>query len=82
MQNKMTHLRNHLFETLEMLKDQDNPMDLERAKVISEVAQTLINSAKVEVDFIKATEQEGAGSEFFEVQPIKIDYSVKRISVV
>lgn len=82
MQNKMTHLRNHLFETLEMLKDNENPMDLERAKVISEVAQTLINSAKVEVDFIKVTEQEGAGSEFFEVEPIRIEHGIKRISVV
>ena len=79
MQNKMTHLRNHLFETLEMLKDQDNPMDLDRAKAISEVAQTLINSAKVEVDFIKATEQEGAGSEFFEIEPIKVIVNQKHI---
>jgi hypothetical protein len=78
-QNKMTHLRNHLFETLEMLKDPENPMDLERAKVISEVAQTLINSAKVEVDFIKATEQTEVGSEFFEVQPVQIQYQPKRI---
>ena len=79
MQNKMTHLRNHLFETLEMLKDQDNPMDLERAKVISDVAQTLINSAKVEVDFIKATEQTEVGSEFFEVEPVQVEFQPKRI---
>lgn len=79
MQNKMTHLRNHLFETLEMLKDQDNPMDLDRAKVISEVAQTLINSAKVEVDFIKATEQTEVGSEFFEVDPVQVEFQPKRI---
>jgi len=78
-QNKMTHLRNHLFETLEMLKDQDNPMDLERAKVISDVAQTLINSAKVEVDFIKATEQTEVGSEFFEVEPVQVEFQPKRI---
>jgi len=78
-QNKMTHLRNHLFETLEMLKDQDNPMDLDRAKVISEVAQTLINSAKVEVDFIKATEQTEVGSEFFEVEPVQVEFQPKRI---
>jgi hypothetical protein len=29
-------------------------MDLERARVISGVAQTIINSAKVEVDLVKA----------------------------
>lgn len=52
--NKVTDLRDHLFETLEALKDPEKPMDLERARVISEVAQTIINSAKVEVDLVKA----------------------------
>ncbi len=43
--NKMGDLRNHLFETLEALKDEEKPMDLERAKAISEIAQTIINQA-------------------------------------
>ena len=55
MKNKIEDLRNHLFATLEALQDEDNPMDLERAKTISGVAQTLINSAKIEVDHIKVT---------------------------
>ena len=54
MKNRMTDLRNHLFETLEALKDADAPMELERAKTISRVAQTIIESAKVEVDLVKA----------------------------
>lgn len=53
MKNKIEDLRNHLFETLEALKNEDKPMEIERAKAISEVAQTIINSAKVEVDFLK-----------------------------
>jgi hypothetical protein len=53
MKNKMSDLRNHLFEVLEALKDRDQPMEIERAKVISDVAQTLINSAKVELQFIE-----------------------------
>jgi hypothetical protein len=53
MKNKMTDLRNHLFETLEALKDKDQPMEVERARVISDVAQTLINSAKVELQFME-----------------------------
>lgn len=53
MKNRMTDLRNHLFETLEALKDRSKPMDVERAKVISDVAQTLINSAKVELQFME-----------------------------
>ncbi len=48
-------LREHLFGTLEDLRDKEKPMDLDRARAISDVAQTIINSAKVEVDFLKAT---------------------------
>jgi hypothetical protein len=32
-------------------------MDLDRAKTIADVSQTIINSAKVEVEFIKTTGQ-------------------------
>ena len=53
--NKISDLRNHLFETLEMLKDQDDPMDIERAHAIAKVADSIIASAKIEVDFTKAT---------------------------
>jgi hypothetical protein len=45
----MSDLRNHLFETLEALKDKDDPMEIERAKAISDVSQTIIASAKVEL---------------------------------
>jgi hypothetical protein len=62
--NKMSDLRDHLFETLEALKDPDTPMDLARAKTISDVAQTIINSAKVEVDLVKAIGGDNP-SEFF-----------------
>lgn len=53
--NKIQDLRNHLFETLERLKDDDNPMDLDRARAVAEVAKVLVESAKVEVAFVKAT---------------------------
>lgn len=49
MKRHIDDLRDHLFETLEALKDQNNPMDIERAKAIAGVAQVIINSAKVEV---------------------------------
>jgi hypothetical protein len=42
--NKLDDLRNHLFETLEALKDEEKPMELDRARTISEVAQTIINT--------------------------------------
>jgi len=53
--NDITTLRDSLFDTLNALKDKNSPMDLDRAKMISDVAQTIINSAKVEVDYLKAT---------------------------
>jgi hypothetical protein len=61
MKNKMTDLRNHLFATLEGLADPDNPMDIERAKAIADVAQIIVNTAKVEVDFLKQVGGEGTG---------------------
>jgi hypothetical protein len=61
----MSDLRNHLFETLEALKDHDHPMDIDRAKAISDVAQTLINSAKVEIQFLEAVGG-SPGGEFFD----------------
>lgn len=61
MKNKIEDLRNHLFEALEMLKDGE--MDIDRAKAVSGVAQTIINSAKVEVDYLRLTEQR-SGTQF------------------
>lgn len=52
--NKIEDLRNHLFETLEALKDEDKPMDIERARTVAEVAKVIVESAKVEVAYVKA----------------------------
>ena len=49
--DKIQDLRHHLFETIEMLKDGD--IEIDKAKAISEVARVIINSAKVEVQFLK-----------------------------
>jgi len=78
MKNKIQDLRDHLFETLEALKDPDAPMELERAKAISDVAQTIINSAKVEVEFFKVTGQVG-GSGF--LPETKEDGGPRRLGV-
>jgi hypothetical protein len=55
-------LRKHLFAALDGLADKDRPMDIERAKAISAVAQTVINSARVEIEHMKLAG--GAGSGF------------------
>lgn len=57
MKNKIEDLRNHLFETLEALKDKEEPMDLDRARAIADVSRVIVDSAKVEVDFLKVTGQ-------------------------
>lgn len=68
MKNKMSDLRNHLFETLEALKDSEKPMDIKRAHAISHVARTIIESAKTEVQFLKTTGADTNG-EFFGQMP-------------
>jgi hypothetical protein len=53
--NKIDDLRNHLFETLEALKDDEKPMEIARAQAIADVAKVIVESAKVEVAFLKVT---------------------------
>lgn len=64
MKNKIEDLRNHLFETLEALLDKDKPMELDRARAIADVASVMVESAKAEVMFLKATDNV-QGSGFF-----------------
>lgn len=52
--NKISDLRDHLFETIEALKDLDKPMEVARAQAISNVAMAIIETAKVEVALVKA----------------------------
>jgi hypothetical protein len=58
---KIEDLREHLFETLAALRDTDHPMEIDRAKTIADVAQVIVNSAKVECDYIKLTGAVGSG---------------------
>lgn len=57
MNNNLEKLRSHLFSAIDSLMDEKNPMEIDRAKAVSDVAQTIINSAKLEVDYMKATGQ-------------------------
>ncbi len=56
--NKISDLRNHLFATLEGLTDEENPMDVNRAKAVASVAQSIINSVKVEIDYQKLVDKQ------------------------
>ena len=60
MDNNISTLRDELFDTLKGVKNNTIPLD--KAKVICEIAQGIINSAKVEVEFVKAINStEGSG---------------------
>lgn len=55
-------LREQLFETIQLVKD--GKIKPEDAKIISELSQVIINSAKAENDYLKITN--GTGSGFIE----------------
>lgn len=61
MKNHIEDLRDHLFATLEDLRDKDKPMDIARAKAIANVAAAIVNSAKVENEYMKLTGAQGTG---------------------
>ncbi|PWG61730.1 hypothetical protein [Sediminicurvatus halobius] len=71
MKNRIDDLRDHLFESLERLKEADGEsleQELTRAKAISETAGKLIDSAKVEVQYLEVTGQI-EGSRFLKGAP-------------
>lgn len=53
MENDINGLRSILFDTLERLSTND--IDTDQAKAISDTAQTIINSAKLEIEFARVT---------------------------
>lgn len=48
-------VRMHLLATLSALRDTDHPMEPTRARAIAEVAGVLIDTARIEIEFAKAT---------------------------
>jgi hypothetical protein len=74
MKNRMEDLRNHLFESIEMLKSGE--MEVAKAMAINNVAQTLVASAKVEVDYIRQVGDINSRSVFIEgnqpMQPMRL----------
>lgn len=66
MKNKITDLRNHLFAQIERLNDEDiTPEQLEeeikKSKAIATISKVIVDSAKVEVAFVKANGGTGSG---------------------
>lgn len=59
-ENNLTALRAELFATLRGLKS--GSVDLDRARAVNELGKTLIDTARVEVDYLRAT---GGGESSF-----------------
>lgn len=69
--NHISTVRQHLLDQMQALRNAASPeavkVELERAKGISELAQVCVNTAKVEVDYLVATDQ--TSTPFLEVKP-------------
>lgn len=48
-------MRKHLMETLADLRNREQPMEPDRARAVAQVAGVLVDTAKVEIEYIKAT---------------------------
>lgn len=59
--NHISQLRDHLLGTLADLRDRKHPMDPQRARAVADVASVLVDTARVEVDYLKVTKQQRSG---------------------
>lgn len=60
-------VRQSLLDTLADLRNKEQPMDIERAKAVAQVASVLVDTAKVENEYLKITGQDR--SNFIETPP-------------
>lgn len=67
MSHNINDLRATLFETLQGVRD--GSISVDTAKAVSELSQNIINTAKVEIDYLKAGGN--VTSEFIEMKPIE-----------
>ena len=68
--NKLSDLRDHMFAALERLDDEELTNEqikneIEKSKSIAMIGSVIINSAKVEIDYLKATGMIDTTSDLF-----------------
>jgi N-acyl-D-aspartate/D-glutamate deacylase len=68
--NKINDLRDHLFSALERLDNDDLSTEelskeIEKAQAVAQIGSVIIQSAKIEIDYIKATGMLESNSELF-----------------
>lgn len=61
MAHKIDDLREHLFATLAALRNEEKPMEIDRARAIADVARVIVDSAKVEVQHLDLVGGRGSG---------------------
>lgn len=71
MKTKSSDLREHLFATLEGLLDEENPLDINRAKAVADVGKVIVESAKVEVEMAKVLVSSKSKNEWGDDQAIE-----------
>lgn len=54
-------LRGHLLATLADLRNRETPMEPDRARAVAQVASVLVDTAKVEIDYLKITGHDNSG---------------------
>jgi hypothetical protein len=68
--NKLSDLRDHMFAALERLSDEsisdeEIKNEVDKAKAIAGIGSVIINSAKLEIDYLKATGKIDTQSDIF-----------------
>lgn len=61
LERNITGVREALFEQLERLRTNANDAEIKRAKAVSEIAGRIVDSARVEVEYVRATTSDGTG---------------------
>ncbi|VVE60146.1 hypothetical protein PCA31118_00137 [Pandoraea captiosa] len=57
MSNNISTVRQALLDTLADLLNRDNTMEIERARAVADIARVIVDSAKVEPNYLKVTGQ-------------------------
>jgi hypothetical protein len=68
--NKINDLRDHLFSALERLDNDELTMEelnkeIEKAQAVAQIGSVIIQSAKIEIDYLKVTGMIESSSELF-----------------
>jgi hypothetical protein len=69
MNKNVDDLRTVLFNMIEGVRIGD--ISLEKARTVADLSQVIVNSAKMEVEFIKATNGKGRASGFLGTQEVE-----------